>query len=384
MALPDHVVDVIDGDVSVLQSLSSSLYGEVESNCDKERTCLKGENVMVLYVFEPEVSKPLVGLSSSSPFEAHCRLGHTSLQNLKKLCPEYSHLSSLSCDSYEFAKRQRVHLIPRANKRHFSHMLQHGILHKSSCVYIPAENRVAKRKNRHLLEARGDDEVELTHKESSDSDDEDEVAEIFRIETNMYELNKDVPWVHERPWTNNGAWEEPTHVKHYYEPFSFIIGHKEWPTCSWKDNEYFNEGNLPKAYIVGNTLCYQDLEWYAALEDSKLIDKGLKNKAIMEGIIDEDNESHHDGWRRWDGYENAIPDHKERMNEEEHGNNEICELFDQERPVCNIRRFEMIKYSFGDDKEYVAVKEDEYCNTPILTNIAAAANLGYYFIVQQS
>ncbi|GJT13668.1 zinc finger, CCHC-type containing protein, partial [Tanacetum coccineum] len=82
MALPDHVVDVIDGDASVLQSkeatakkveeclaatikirvsysvdsptqrmkidivvnelqsLSSSLYGEVESNCDKERTCL--------------------------------------------------------------------------------------------------------------------------------------------------------------------------------------------------------------------------------------------------------------------------------------------------------------------------------------------------------
>nr|GEZ36148.1 putative 3,4-dihydroxy-2-butanone kinase isoform X1 [Tanacetum cinerariifolium] len=354
-----------------------------------------GENVMVLYVFEPEVSKPLVGLSSSSPFEAHCRLGHTSLQNLKKLCPEYSHLSSLSCDSYEFAKRQRVHLIPRANKRLYDDLFTYEVeinglanlpcdLNKEDDSEQQMTHGSSDDMDYDLSNARGDDEVELTHKESSDSDDEDEVAEIFRIETNMYELNKDVPWVHERPWTNNGAWEEPTHVKHYYEPFSFIIGHKEWPTCSWKDNEYFNEGNLPKAYIVGNTLCYQDLEWYAALEDSKLIDKGLKNKAIMEGIIDEDNESHHDGWRRWDGYENAIPDHKERMNEEEHGNNEICELFDQERPVCNIRRFEMIKYSFGDDKEYVAVKEDEYCNTPILTNIAAAANLGYYFIVQQS
>ncbi|GJU82163.1 kinase-like domain-containing protein, partial [Tanacetum coccineum] len=82
MALPDHIVDVIDGDASVLQSkdanakkveeclaatikigvscsvdspsqrmkidivvnelqrLSSSLYGEVGNNCDKERTCL--------------------------------------------------------------------------------------------------------------------------------------------------------------------------------------------------------------------------------------------------------------------------------------------------------------------------------------------------------
>ncbi|GKE42687.1 hypothetical protein Tco_1469971, partial [Tanacetum coccineum] len=31
-----------------------------------------------------------------------------------------------------------------------------------------------------------------------------------------------------------------------------------------------------------------------------------------------------------------------------------------ELPVYNIRKFEMIKYSFRQDKEYVAVKEDEY------------------------
>nr|GEV06996.1 hypothetical protein [Tanacetum cinerariifolium] len=229
--------------------------------------------------------------------------------------------------------------------------------------------------------ARGDDEVELTHKESLDSDDEDEVAEIFRIETNvfdfetrmcrafkefnyllqidpdvltknikgfktykiykddwMYEWNKDVPWVHERPWTNNGAWEEPTPVEHYCEPFLFKSRHKEWPTRSWKDDGYCNGGNQHGAYIVGNTLRYHDLEWYEALEDSKLIDEALKNKAIMEGIIDEDDETHH----------------------EEHGNNERCELFDEERPICNIRRFKMIKYSFRDDEEYVVVKEDEY------------------------
>ncbi|GKA75595.1 hypothetical protein Tco_0781973 [Tanacetum coccineum] len=70
-----------------------------------------------LYVFEPEVLKSLVELSSSSPFEAHYHLGHPSLQSLKKLCHEYSHLSSLNCDSYEFAKHTRVHLSPRENKR---------------------------------------------------------------------------------------------------------------------------------------------------------------------------------------------------------------------------------------------------------------------------
>ncbi|GJY56235.1 putative reverse transcriptase domain-containing protein [Tanacetum coccineum] len=83
----------------------------------------------------------------------------------------------------------------------------------------------------------------------------------------------------------------------------------------------------------------------------------------MEGIIDDDDESHNNGWKRWDRYENAIHDHEERENEEEHGNEERWELFDnphQEAPVCKIRRFEMIKYSFGKDEENVTIKEHEY------------------------
>ncbi|GKB31862.1 hypothetical protein Tco_0871263 [Tanacetum coccineum] len=107
---------------------------------------------------------------------------------------------------------------------------------------------------------RGDDEVELIDEESSDSDDEDEVAEIFRIDTNAFDF------------------ETPT-------------GHSEWTTCSWKDDGYCNGGNLPGAYIVGNTLRYHDLEWYEALEDVKLKDEALKNKAIIEGMIDDDDES---------------------------------------------------------------------------------------------
>nr|GEY48409.1 hypothetical protein [Tanacetum cinerariifolium] len=89
------------------------------------------------------------------------------------------------------------------------------------------------------------------------------------------------------------------------------------------------------AYTVGNILRYQDLEWYEALKDGKLTDEALKNKAIMEGIIEDDDD--------------------------ESSNEERCELFDDhERPGYNIRRFEMIKYSFGQDEEYLAVKEDEY------------------------
>ncbi|GJS39648.1 hypothetical protein Tco_0564691 [Tanacetum coccineum] len=112
----------------------------------------------------------------------------------------------------------------------------------------------------------------------------------------------------------------------------------EWPTCSWREDGYCNRGNLPVAYIVGNTLCYQDLEWYDALKDSELKEEALRNKAIMEGLINEDVES----------------------NDEDDKRHELCGNETHELPVCNIRIFEMIKYSFGQDEECVAVKENEY------------------------
>ncbi|GKA47710.1 hypothetical protein Tco_0740593 [Tanacetum coccineum] len=167
---------------------------------------------------------------------------------------------------------------------------------------------------------RGDDEVELTDEESSD--DEDDIAEVFRIDTNIfdyetplcstfkefnyllevdpdllikdiigfktyedykndwiYEWNKNVPWVNEKPWADTGVWTKPT----------------------------------------------PDYEWYKALEDSELKNEALRNKAINEGSIKEDDDdSLH------------------------------------EQPVYNIRRYMMIKYSFNDDEGYVVVKEDEY------------------------
>ncbi|GJS85850.1 hypothetical protein Tco_0752391 [Tanacetum coccineum] len=94
----------------------------------------------------------------------------------------------------------------------------------------------------------------------------------------IYEWNKDIPWVDEKPWTDIGVWTEPTLVKHY------------------------------------------------SLMDCELKEQALRNKAIMEGLISDDESS-----------------------------NDAHKL-----PVCNMRRFKMIKYSLGQDEEYVAIKEDEY------------------------
>nr|GEY77985.1 hypothetical protein [Tanacetum cinerariifolium] len=59
----------------------------------------------------------------------------------------------------------------------------------------------------------------------------------------------------------------------------------------------------------------------------------------------------------------------------EHEEEERSKVFDNhERRVCNIWRFEMIKNSFGDDEEYVAIKENEYDD---LTNTSKEAIHAY-------
>nr|GEX58502.1 hypothetical protein [Tanacetum cinerariifolium] len=156
----------------------------------------------------------------------------------------------------------------------------------------------------------GSDETELTDEGSNNlketnNDDQHEISEIFRIETNLFDyktpmcgkfkefnyllkidldvLTKDIKgfktydenkddWIYE--WNKDVSW---------------------WPTYSWREDRYCNGRNLLAAYIVGNTLRYQDLEWYDALKDIDLKEKALKNKAIMKGTTDDNDESSNDG-----------------------------------------------------------------------------------------
>ncbi|GJT95728.1 hypothetical protein Tco_1091246 [Tanacetum coccineum] len=86
----------------------------------------------------------------------------------------------------------------------------------------------------------------------------------------IYEWNENVLWVYDKPWLDNGIWKEPKPVKHTCKPFNYKTGCLEWPTCSWREDGYCNRGNFPRAYHIGNSLHYQVLEWYEALEDSEL------------------------------------------------------------------------------------------------------------------
>ncbi|GJS53150.1 hypothetical protein Tco_0626512 [Tanacetum coccineum] len=182
----------------------------------------------------------------------------------------------------------------------------------------------------------GSDEIEPTNEETSNlkktnHDDEQEIGEIFKIETNLFDYK--------------------TPLCEKFKEFNYLL--KIDPDLLTKD-------------IVGFKIFdeYKDdwiYEWNKNVPwDSELKDEALRNNAIMEGLINDDG-SNNNGWRRWDSYEIADHDQEEREYVNEHEDEERCDLFDDhEFPVYNIRRFEMIKYSFGDDEEYVAVKEYEY------------------------
>ncbi|GJR96408.1 hypothetical protein Tco_0268582 [Tanacetum coccineum] len=181
----------------------------------------------------------------------------------------------------------------------------------------------------------GSDEIEPTNDETSDleetdHDNEQEISEIFRIETNLfdsetplcekfkefnyllkidpdvftkdiegfktydeykddwiYEWNKNVPWVHEKPWTDTGVWTEPAPV-------------------------------------------------YEALKDSELKEEALRNMAIMEGLINEDDESSNNGRRRWDEYEIADHDQEKREYENEHEDEERRRDLAERKEIDNV------------------------------------------------
>ncbi|GJR53786.1 hypothetical protein Tco_1404307 [Tanacetum coccineum] len=170
------------------------------------------------------------------------------------------------------------------------------------------------------------------------------------------------------PWLDNGLWKEPKPVEHTCKPFNYKTECSKWPTYSWREDGYCNGGNFPGAYHIGNSLHYQDLEWYHALEDSELKDEAFRNKAIMESLIS-DHESSNDCWKRWKSHEIYYHNYdeggyKNETHEEEH---ELCGIKTHQVPVCQIKRYKMIKYPFNDEEEYVAAKEDEY-NDLTITN----------------
>ncbi|GKC75027.1 hypothetical protein Tco_1125801 [Tanacetum coccineum] len=162
----------------------------------------------------------------------------------------------------------------------------------------------------------GSDEIKPTNDETfdleeTDHDDEQDIGENFKVETNLFGYK--------------------TSLCEKFKEFYYLL--KIDPDVLTKDIEGFKTYDEYKDYWI--------YEW---------------NKIVP--------------WtdtRIWtepapvDSYLISDHDQEEREYENEHEYEERCELFDDhELPVCTIRRFEMTKYSFGHDEEYMAIKEYEY------------------------
>nr|GEW34997.1 hypothetical protein [Tanacetum cinerariifolium] len=173
------------------------------------------------------------------------------------------------------------------------------------------------------VEVRGDDEVELTNEESSDSDAEDEVAEIFRIKTNVFNFE--------------------TPLCKAFKEFNFF--YKSIQMCFLKILKDLRLTMITRMirFMNGTKMCHGHMKNHGLA-----LEYGL-NPLQLNIVVGE-----------WDNYE--ITNHDNEY-ENEHGDEkryELCDDATQGLPVCTIRRFEMIKNSFGQDEEYVAVKEHEY------------------------
>ncbi|GJY23159.1 hypothetical protein Tco_0396817 [Tanacetum coccineum] len=226
----------------------------------------------------------------------------------------------------------------------------------------------------------GDDEVKLTDEESSDN--EDVIAEVFRIDTNIFD--------YETPLCS--AFNEFNYLLKVDPDLltKDIMGLRPMKITKmtgstngikiWRDDGYYNGGNLPGTYIVENQLHYQDYERYKALEYCELKYEALRNKAITEGFIKEDDdESRYEQKIRWNIYTNY--DDAYESNHDDNEREELCEV--RKVPVCNIRKYMMIKYLFNNNEEYVAVKEDEYDDLTITRKEACRAYQEIFWIMDE-
>ncbi|GJZ14737.1 hypothetical protein Tco_0550414 [Tanacetum coccineum] len=176
-----------------------------------------------------------------------------------------------------------------------------------------------------------------------------------------------------------------------------LFTHDIQRTKTYEDYENELNNELDEPWSEDGVLYEIYHEWYDDLMDDSLKDEALMKKAIYEKSRGDATQSviNFCTWLKWSfknfhelDYESLVKlqecwwkinDHEcspftnwrdhicgpyanyytNVLDEEEQEEKERCELFNdtaQEPPVCKIRRYEMSKYSFGQEEEYVATK----------------------------
>ncbi|GKD07494.1 hypothetical protein Tco_1187179 [Tanacetum coccineum] len=195
------------------------------------------------------------------------------------------------------------------------------------------------------------------------------------------ELNDDKAKGTEKPWLKNGV---PYQLcDHICEPYHFKNGGTKWPTCTSDIDGFCNGGELPGMVRVGSMTYFQDHKWYDELVDGKLKDETLVLKTKIEGSWEDATlgvvkfckwlKGCFENFHKLE-YEvlanNPYLDINCTFGRDYEASNAGCTQENQEHkgdPIpepsnCKVRRFEMMKYSFNDDEEYITIKESEYLN----------------------
>ncbi|GKB43626.1 hypothetical protein Tco_0888568 [Tanacetum coccineum] len=223
-----------------------------------------------------------------------------------------------------------------------------------------------------------------------------DIQEFKTYDEYEQKLNNDKTQGPNEQWSNNRV---PYQLcNHICESYRFKNGITKWPTSSSDIDGYCNGGELPGMIRVGRMAYFQDYKWYDNLIDGELKEGTLMLKAQIKGSwgdatpgvmkfctwlrnsFENFYELDYDvlvkleecWWKvhtneicpyaRWD---QRLKDHtqtpklKEPLTLEGQG---YIENLTREPSACKIRKFEMMKYSFEADEEYVAIKELEHIN----------------------
>ncbi|GKE36637.1 hypothetical protein Tco_1460042, partial [Tanacetum coccineum] len=212
---------------------------------------------------------------------------------------------------------------------------------------------------------RGDDEEVLTKDELSNLKEKDmhvltgdlpgfKTYEYYK-DAWIYEWNKEVPWVEEKPFLDDGIWKEPNDdLCHNCKPFQFKSGHVQWPTCNSNEEGYFNGGNLPGMIRKEEEESSEDA-WsnYSPNNDNDAIQA---DQEWFDNHKDDDIMDLEDYFIRQDA-SYYVDEEEERFKERKR---KLLGMPYKKPPTFKYERFEVIKYSLGPTKEYIAIKEYEY------------------------
>ncbi|GJV23223.1 hypothetical protein Tco_1375918 [Tanacetum coccineum] len=313
---------------------------------------------------EEHSEEEVAGTMTETTKEYMCK---TQVEMLKMIKEEYENLGLLEIDDDLFTYDTQLGMI--FNEFNRSYKLQFGDYLEIKKLRDTYAREVDMEYNPSNLVywMRGVDEVVLSNKEVSglkdkNNDDEHKIIEIFRIETNLFdyktplctrfnafkyllkvvtelfthnikrtntykdyenELNNEVG----EAWSKNGVQYEI--CDHICEPFHFKSGKTKWPTCNSNEDGFCNDGELSGRDHIRRPY--------------------TKINTTYDPYLDGRNGRAHND----DGNQEKEEQHKEGR----------CDLFDNpanELSVCKIRRFEMIKYSFRQEEEFVTIEEYEY------------------------